>query len=613
MAVSARTGAATSSSGRALARTRASAAGARGARSAGGDGLLGHSASLALGRERADAIAARCREEAAARLRPGGLAGSGLCGTWTRGACERGSSCTRKETERYIIHVDGSLEYSRQVRSWTAPRECERTDEACEHFAHEEARGKGSISLGSSGDTLYISCRLDVSTATGVGTSSRADVRLGGYSGTRGGGLVKGGCPLSRTTLDHCVEITREEFEQLFSKFVSAPSVGLPPLPGPFAAARRRNAGALAKAGPALARRSASEGASPEASTSGVEERVRDLARASVRLGDFARARQLLTAAGVGPGGVAEARRLLGAALEIALVQRGEAHASVSAIRHELDALTERAASPLGLPIGSQVALPPLPSARARRARSHGVDAESDAPLESARRHLPDSARLSRRAPAVRLGPDRVKEIFEEWADSELSASAGTVGGSEAVPPAQASGVSPPLRAPSEAGAAVGARAISRDALGSALGRLRRGMADGDIDHIFSAADADKDGLLGFTEFAAWLAECRSLHPDLEHTPLLALQPAAPPAARAAAAAAAAAVGLAGAEAPLATAARRPRSREAATREEARGEAASHETAAKRDTPRGRMAAVMERRGVATYIIKPGSFIAPEQ
>jgi hypothetical protein len=41
-------------------------------------------------------------------------------------------------------------------------------------------------------------------------------------------------------------------------------------------------------------------------------------------------------------------------------------------------------------------------------------------------------------------------------------------------------------------------------------------LTEADIDHVFAAADGNKDGRLDFGEFAEWFAECRSLHGQLD-------------------------------------------------------------------------------------------------
>merc|ERR1711957_780343 len=119
---------------------------------------------------------------------------------------------------------------------------------------------------------------------------------------------------------------------------------------------------------------------------------------------------------------------------------------------------------------GAATTSSPSESAQSRRCKS--VPPSSEGRKEA---QCMGQGRLSRRK------FERICEVFEEWSDCGKP----------------------------------GSRSMSREALGAQLQRLRPLLTDVDVDNIFRAADADRDGRVGLEEFCDWFGGCRSLHDDV--------------------------------------------------------------------------------------------------
>jgi hypothetical protein len=187
------------------------------------------------------------------------------------------------------------------------------------------------------------------------------------------------------------VEYDRHEFESTFTKSVQVPNDRLPPVFG------NRKIAPVAP-GPSLLPVPNSKGHREKIN---VEERARLLAKTSVRLGDYAKARQLL----VDLGDIGGARQLLGDALTVELLRRGEAHPVVAQIRDELEALgLEHSTKPSGKSILPTPVLPKTsgPPRNEMELRAAMALETSDIASKS----------LQRR----RLDPERVRGLFDAWA-----------------------------------------------------------------------------------------------------------------------------------------------------------------------------------------------------
>lgn len=236
----------------------------------------------------------------------------------------------------------------------------------------------------------------------------------------------------------------------------------------------------------------------------------------SVRLGDYAKARTLL----LDIGDIGGARQLLGNALTVELQRRGDAHPVVAQIRSELAALGlghatkpyDSGVSDSGviLPDGIRSELAALGLDHSTKPYASGVS-DSGVVLPKVvtkfsklprnemelRVAMAASDSASKSLQRRRLDPEKVRELFENWAGDPSGAVSSARGDAAAK---------------LGRGAERAKLALSREALGAALHRLTPGLSEADVDHVFAAADGDKDGRLDFSEFAEWFAECRSLH-----------------------------------------------------------------------------------------------------
>eukprot|EP00927_Polykrikos_kofoidii_P040096 TRINITY_DN34333_c0_g1_i1.p1 TRINITY_DN34333_c0_g1~~TRINITY_DN34333_c0_g1_i1.p1 ORF type:complete len:555 (-),score=82.10 TRINITY_DN34333_c0_g1_i1:23-1687(-) len=457
-------------------------------------------------------------------LRSRGLGGTGLCGAWTSSTVDVSETCTRRLTQRYKFGVDGTAEYFREFFSWTAERACDRTDDDCDEFTHENAKGAGKVVPEGDG-TLLITCPLEVCRTTGAG-------------GRRRRGAPGDSPKIVRGTANHVLRIARAAFEEEYTKFVEVPSTA--PVARPLFGRRRQerrtaSAGPLPKSGTTAsddARSSNDVRASQSVCASGPSRRrnasvkqslkedhitkTRDLATTCIRLGDFAKARELLQST----GDVVFARRILGAALDEKIRRLGEGHDKVAELRLQIESLVESShcATSEGNDSSSRAdSLPPridggcrhpsaLQDAPSRQVSLGTSDIVGDSVqlfgVEIGSRAAQDDCLASglRRVLGInRRKLEKVYEIFEQWVAADPAAAA-------TVDEVERQGR--PKR-----------ETISRDAMAVALRWHRPHMSDKDIDQVFAAADANKDGQIDRSEFVEWFFECRSLHEDVALAP----------------------------------------------------------------------------------------------
>eukprot|EP00929_Paragymnodinium_shiwhaense_P011831 TRINITY_DN11815_c0_g1_i1.p1 TRINITY_DN11815_c0_g1~~TRINITY_DN11815_c0_g1_i1.p1 ORF type:complete len:606 (+),score=144.86 TRINITY_DN11815_c0_g1_i1:85-1902(+) len=506
--------------------------------------LPGHERLSALGIQSGDTLTV---------LISSNLAGSGLCGVWTSSVYESSGHNTTKQSERYRFKEDGVAEYSRHVCSFSAARTCDQNERDCDEFVLETARGTGTVTLLGDG-TLSVLCSVEMSHTTGVGSRHlQSDKKR-------------------RTTASHSqhlLETTRGDFEEEFTKFVEirgdlsfVKGVMRRPSKDAMVPQRSVSAGAAAERGP---ERSKGVGADVRQGSLQVYsaarrqslEKTRDLARLSVRLGDYGKARHLLQDIGDREG----AQRLLRMAFEDKARQFGLDHPEVAKIQEQLEQLgppgpasgaSAAAAPPLALQLPSQdVALsrrsegavampmalcPAEPAAVASKpAGANGASVQWPAlpplpPKKTSRNAAATAAALQT------LGLGAAESSVEIWA-SKLKLGY-TGGGGDAL----ASGLLPSVGfsmkklekvreifeewvlADEKEGDALSkarrrSQGISKAAMTAALQRLRPNMGVEDIGRIFNSADGNKDGFLDFDEFSKWFVECRSLHEDVALAP----------------------------------------------------------------------------------------------
>ncbi len=382
------------------------------------------------------------------------LEGSGLCGVWSSSTSQATATGTVKKFERYRVHVDGTVQYSRKLQSWTAESVHRRNDEECDKFIHETTKGTGTCSFEPDGKTIVFSCPVECCLTVGGG-----------------------GRPPRRTTSnqEHVVQMDLSDFKRDFAKFVEV-SLDAPALQTKMPA-RTRSLSAGRRGGESRL------------------DRQREMAKLSIRLGDYAKARRLLEETGDREGAV----QLLRDALEAKIRTHGQEHAEAAKIADQLQQVQKAEElgndGPVAAPAAAdgQITSRCSSSSSTSGAGSRRRIASADEVLSLAKSPEPVASlddligSLRRNLGVNKRKLDRVAEVFKEW-DVE------------------------------------GVGHLSRAALATALRRVRPLLTDADIDQVFAAADANKDGALDLKEFTEWFLESRSLHKDVllsSYTPRL--------------------------------------------------------------------------------------------